>query len=251
MAGAVPLLYSSRMATALPGFFITGTNTDVGKTYVAARIARSLCRQGYRVGVYKPVASGCQEREGELLSADALELWEAAGRPGDLAAVCPQRFAASLAPHLAARVAGQAIDARQLRTGLAAWLPRSDIVLVEGAGGLLSPVTDDEYVADLAHDFGWPLIVVAANVLGVINQTLQTLLTAAHFRDGLPVAGVILNDVSAASGADPSSHSNRSELEKRCGSRLLTQLGWQAEEFDPPVDWYELARRARGESQIT
>jgi len=229
------------MATkGIPGLFITGTDTEVGKTYVAARIAACLHRAGRRVGVYKPGASGCIRQGDALVSEDAVTLWEAAGRPGDLESVCPQRFEAPLAPHLAARQAGGRIDEDLLRSGLSYWRKRSDVVLVEGVGGLMSPVSDVDYVADLAYDLGFPLIVVSPNVLGVINQTLQTLITAATFREGLEVAGVVLNDLRPA-GHDVSVSSNRSELEARCVPPVLAQLGWQAEDFDAEVDWYRLA----------
>jgi dethiobiotin synthetase len=230
----------------LPGFFVTGTDTGVGKTQVACRIAAALHRQGKRVGIYKPVASGCARRGAELVSADAIALWEAVGEHGNHEAVCPQRFAAPLAPHLAARLDGREVDPRRLRTGLNYWLKRSDIVIVEGAGGLMSPLGDEEYVADLALDLGFPLIVVAPNVLGVINQTLQTLIAAATFRDGLAVAGVVLNDVRRDVVDDPSATSNRAELEKRCVPPVLAHLCWRAKEFDDPVDWYELACRSCG-----
>ena len=85
------------------GLFITGTDTEVGKTRVTAMIARSLVAAGYRVGVYKPAASGCRREGDELIADDAVALWEAAGRPATLEQVCPQRFEAPLAPHLAAR----------------------------------------------------------------------------------------------------------------------------------------------------
>jgi len=100
------------------GLFITGTGTGVGKTYVAALVAESLLAMGKRVGVYKPVASGCELRDGRLQSSDAVALWEAAGRPGTLDRVCPQMFAAPLAPHLAARAEGRRVDQALLRTGL-------------------------------------------------------------------------------------------------------------------------------------
>jgi len=231
------------------GLFIAGTNTEVGKTYVAGLIAKSLVAAGHRVGVYKPVASGCIQEGDRLMAQDALALWRAAGEPGELDNVCPQRFAAPLAPHLSARAEGKAVDAELLRGGLTKWRDRCDIVLVEGAGGLLSPVTDDEYVADLAYDFGYPLIIVAPNELGVINQTLQTLITAAAFREGLPVAGIVLNDLApaeesataAAEGAaDPSRSSNRREIELRAGAPVLAHVTWQAAKFDPPVDWLRL-----------
>ena len=172
------------------GLFITGTGTGVGKTYVAALIARALREAGKRVGVYKPVASGCEMRGGALVSPDAVALWEAAGRPGTLEQVCPQMFAAPLAPHLAARAEGRRVDAAAAcATGIDFWRETSDIVLVEGAGGLMSPISDDDYNADLAAEFGYPLVVVAANELGTINATLQTLITASTYRDGLDVAG--------------------------------------------------------------
>ena len=177
----------------VPGLFITGNDTGVGKTYVAAMIARWLAASGCRVGVYKPAASGCAcDAHGCRVSDDALALWEAAGRPGDLEHVCPQRFVAPLAPHLAARAEGREIDGDLLRTGLDYWRSRSDIVLVEGAGGLMSPLGDREYVADLARDFSFPLIVVTRNILGTINATMQTLITASVYRGGLEVAGLVL-----------------------------------------------------------
>ena len=223
------------------GLFVTGTDTGVGKTYVAGLVARALAALGRRVGVYKPVASGCRHDDGELVSDDAVALWEAAGRPGELAAVCPQRFEAPLVPHLAARAEGKEIDADLLCSGIDYWRTISDIVLVEGAGGLLSPVGDQQYCSDLADEFGYPLLVVAPNVLGVINQTLQTLVTAAAFGDGLPIAGVVLNQVRQAPG-DPSTQSNRAELAARCVPPVLAEVAWQAERFDEDVDWFDLAK---------
>jgi dethiobiotin synthetase len=173
---------------------------------------------------------------------DAVALWQAAGTPDELDAVCPQRFAAPLAPHLAARREDKELDVDLLREGLTYWHDRCDIVIVEGAGGLMSPLGDEEYVADLACDFGYPLVVVAANRLGVINQTLQTLITAATFRDGLPVAGVVLNDIDGPS-ADDSAATNRQELQRRCVPPVLAHVPWQARAITPPVDWFSLIGR--------
>lgn len=223
------------------GLFITGTNTGVGKTYVGARIARALVRKRLHVGVYKPVASGCRWVGQQLVSDDALELWQGAGSPGELERVCPQRFAAPLAPHLAARQMGQEVDPQRLRTGLEYWLERSDIVLIEGAGGLMSPLSAEDYVADLAAEFRFPLVVVSANMLGTINLTLQTLITAEAYAEGLDVAGIVLNDVAAAAD-DPSTASNRSELEARCIAPVLAHLAWQQENFADQIDWESLAR---------
>ncbi len=230
-------------ASSTPGLFITGTDTGVGKTRVACCIARWLVAAGYRVGVYKPVASGCAMEAGRAVAEDALNLWHAAGRPGDLEQVCPQRFLAPLAPPLAAREEDKRVDADLLRSGLDVWKSGSDIVLVEGAGGLMSPLSEEDYVADLAYEFGFPLVVVAPNGLGVINQTLQTLITAATFREGMDVAGIVLNDLGRDASTDPSLRSNRQQLADRCIPPLLAELGYQAREFTPPVDWFALSSR--------
>ena len=117
------------MTKHVPGLFITGTDTEVGKTYVTALIARDLVAAGHRVGVYKPAASGCRREGHKVVSEDALTLWDAAGQPGDLDRVCPQRFLAPLAPHLAAREEGKQLDGELLRGGLEYWLARSQIIL--------------------------------------------------------------------------------------------------------------------------
>ncbi len=225
---------------ATPGLFITGTDTGVGKTCVAAAIARALVQRGIKVGVYKPAASGCERVGKKLVSEDAARLWEAADRPGSLSHVCPQRFAAPLAPHLAAQAEGKQLDEKLLRTGVDYWLERSDIVLVEGAGGLLSPLGEKKYVADLARALGFPLVVVAPNRIGTINQTLQTLLTAQAY--DLEVAGIVLSDLLPQHAPDPSIHSNPPELARRASAPLLARLGHNAVELDTMVNWPALAR---------
>ena len=222
------------------GLFITGTGTDVGKTYVGALIARSLRNAGQRVGVYKPVASGCEECDGRLVASDAVRLWEAAGRPGTLDQVCPQKFRPPLAPHLAARADGRQVDPQLLRDGIRFWQETCDVVLVEGAGGLMSPLSDDDYNADLAAEFGYPLVVVSANALGTINATLQTLITASTYCEGLPAAGIVLNSL-AASKDDPSTDSNADEIARRCVPPLLATVT-HGGEFDREVDWAALCR---------
>ena len=225
------------------GLFVTGTDTGVGKTYVASLIARALRAEGRRVGVYKPAASGCRRVDDTLLCDDAIRLWEAAGRPGDLERVAPQRFQAALAPHLAARQEGRRLDSGLLRAGIEYWQARSEVIVVEGAGGLMSPLGEEEYVADLAYDLGFPLLVVTRNVLGTINQTLQTLIAGAAFREGLPIAGVVLNHAAPPSN-DASTATNRQELAARCGPPVLAGVAWGAEQFDTAVDWFGLACRA-------
>ena len=223
-----------------PGLFITGTDTEIGKTYVTALIARALVAAGHQVGVYKPAASGCRIVDGACVADDAVQIWEAAGRPADLEHVCPQRFGAPLAPHLAARAEGRSIDAALLREGVAFWRERSDVVLVEGAGGLMSPISDDEFVVNLAIDLGYPLIVVAPDVLGTINHTLSTLIVAATCGEGLDVAGIVLNRC-RQDPDDVSSETNRAELERRAVAPVLTSVGYGAPTSETEVDWYALA----------
>jgi len=210
------------------GLFVTGTDTGVGKTHVAAMIARTLKNDGYEVGVYKPVASGC-ERDAhalltstELTSEDAQLLWDAAGRPGELERVCPQKFAAPLAPHLAARAEGKELDAPLLRRGFDYWRERSATVIVEGAGGLFSPLGDAFYNADLATELGLPLVIVAANRIGTIHATLATLLATRQFSSGeLTIAAIVLSNATADNGTDPSRATNAEELRRHCAGSLL------------------------------
>ena len=217
------------------GLFIAGTDTDVGKTYVTAMIAGRLVSAGHRVGVYKPVASGCSPTQ----PGDAAQLWNAAGEPGNLTMVCPQSFAAPLAPHLAARAEGAEINEDLLTDGLEVWSDACDIVLVEGIGGLMSPVSDDLYCADLAEAFGYGLLVVVPNRLGCINQALQTLITATAFRDGLEISGVVLNDVGPITD-DASAASNLDELLARCQPPIVAHIG-HGQSQSPPVDWLAIA----------
>ena len=143
------------------GLFVVGTDTSVGKTYVTCRLAETLRREGRKVGVYKPAESGWEDPDDPR--SDAHRLWEAAGRVGTIDEVCPMRLKTPIAPHLAAAAEGRVWDRRLIRSGLSVWKGRCDIVLVEGAGGLLSPLGDDESVIDLAAEFGYPLLLVGAD----------------------------------------------------------------------------------------
>lgn len=231
------------------GLFVAGANTDVGKTYVAALIASALHQRGVRVGAYKPAASGCsRDDRGELVADDAVALWEAAGRPGELAAVCPQRFEAPLAPHLAAAAEGRRVDAKLLRSGVEYWRARSEFVIVEGAGGAMSPISDDDLVLDVARDLGYPVLLVVANRLGCIAAALQAWWAVGAYAPELPRMGVVLNDVGAKDDGDVSRASNHPQLAGLLGDRFLGQithgstllgeelLGQVMEKADAPTD---------------
>ncbi|MDZ4658306.1 MAG: dethiobiotin synthase [Bythopirellula sp.] len=223
-----------------PGFYITGTNTGVGKSHVTRLIARALVKAGHKVGVYKPVATDCKRDGNDVVAPDALKLWEAAGRPGTLEEVCPQRFVAPMAPPTSARLEGREVDCQLLRTGLNVWRERSDIVLVEGAGGLLSPMSDKDDNSNLAAEFGFPLVVVAVNELGTINATLLTLLAAKTLIPQVPIAGVVLNRL-ALFPDDESTKTNAEEIACRTDVPVLTCVNYQQQDLRDDVDWFALA----------
>ncbi len=189
----------------MSGVFIIGTDTEVGKTYQAVKLAQALCARSIRVGVYKPVASGVVDQVISDLSAstsspphdhmhsDATLLQAAAQTPVPIERICPQSFRAPLAPPMAAGLEGRAVDEPLLRTGAEWWTNACDFLIVEGAGGALSPISASLTVLDLASNLGLPLIVVAANRLGVVNHVLLTIEAAAS--RGLDIIGIILNNL--------------------------------------------------------
>lgn len=175
---------------------VTGTDTGVGKTWISTLLMREFCSEGYQTGAYKPVCSGAEFRTGEKEPywEDADQLRAAcSGNPSETL-VCPQRFLAPLAPPEAARCEGRTVDSVRLRSGLEAWENQAQIVVVEGAGGFLSPLTDDETLANLAVEWQAPMVLVAANRLGVVNHTLLTV--EAIRQRGLRLTAIVLNDAS-------------------------------------------------------
>jgi dethiobiotin synthetase len=223
-----------------PGLYITGTNTSVGKSHVTRLIARALVKSGYKVGVYKPVATDCKRDGMEVIAPDAVKLWEAAARPGKLEDVCPQRFVAPLAPPISARLEGREVDSGLLRSGIEIWRQQSDIVLVEGAGGLLSPMSDDDDNSHLAAEFGYPLVVVAVNELGTINATLLTLVAAKALIPQIPVAGIVLNRIKLFPD-DESTKTNADEIACRTNVPVLGCVNYQQQELKEEIDWFKLA----------
>lgn len=223
-----------------PGLYITGTNTSVGKSHVTRLIAHALLTAGYKVGVYKPAATDCRREGTNIIAPDAVKLWEAAGRPGRFDDVCPQKFVAALAPPSAARLEGREVDRELMLKGIEVWRAQSDIVLVEGAGGLLSPMTDQDDNATLAAEFGYPLMVVAINELGTINATLLTLLAAKTLIPQIPIAGIVLNRVKLFPD-DESCKTNAEEIARRTDVPVLTCVNYQQQEFRDEIDWFAIA----------
>ena len=174
---------------------VTGTDTGVGKTWIGCALVRALRAEGRSVSVRKPAETGCLSRDGELYPADAALLREAAGPGESLADVCGVRLAEPLAPAVAAARAGAVIEPAAIVAEIAAASRRFDLVVVEGAGGLLVPLSGRYGYADLARDLGARLILVVGARLGAINATLLTLEVAVA--RGLPVAGLVVNHFAA------------------------------------------------------
>jgi dethiobiotin synthetase len=170
----------------LRGVFVTGTGTEVGKTVVAAVIARTHAKSGDRVAVFKPAVSGLEEG-GE--PDDAL-LRRAAGSSQSDDEIAPYRYGPPVSPHLGAELAGERIDPARLLTTARAAAERADLVVCEGVGGLLVPLTLGYLVRDLARDLALPLVVAAPPGLGTINHTLLTVESARAV--GLEVAVVVM-----------------------------------------------------------
>jgi dethiobiotin synthetase len=170
-----------------PGLFVTGTGTEVGKTVVAAAIARTLAAEGKRVAVFKPAVTGLEE-EGET---DHALLRRASGSSQSDEEIAPYRYDPPASPHLAAALAGEEIDPERMRQTARAAAEDADVLICEGVGGLLVPLTPTYLVRDLAIDLGYPLVIVATPGLGTINHTLLTIESARTA--GLDVAAAVLN----------------------------------------------------------
>ncbi|QDT03188.1 ATP-dependent dethiobiotin synthetase BioD 1 [Rubripirellula lacrimiformis] len=212
-----------------PTLFFAGTDTDVGKTYVACLVTKVIAERGRVVGVYKPVASGCREVDGVRIADDAVALAGAAGCPDAMDVVCPQRFLAPLAPPAAAAAEGRGVDSDLLFRGADAWAGNCDALIIEGAGGLFSPLADGVLNIDLALKFdGCKLIIVAANRLGAIHQTLATIAAARH--RGLNPDGVILCDPTGQT--DGSIDGNADQIARYTDVPILAVVPYQSLDAD-------------------
>ena len=177
------------------GCFVTGTGTEVGKTVVAAAIARTAAAAGRRVAVFKPAVSGLDEA-GE---ADHELLRRASGSRQADDAIAPYRYGPPVSPHLGAELAGEAIDPGRLRAVAARAAAGADLLVAEGVGGFLVPLSSGYLVRDLAVDLGLAVVIAAPPGLGTINHTLLTL--EAVRGAGLEVRAVVLTPWPSAPSA--------------------------------------------------
>jgi dethiobiotin synthetase len=179
------------MSSFTQGYFITGSDTDVGKTWIACQIIQQLHAKHTSVKVRKPVESGCRKIDGAYFPADGNALFEANHQSEDLTLVTPYRFQAALAPDRAARLENHNLTLQQLYEACLNQITTDDTLLVEGAGGFYSPICEDGLNADLAKALGLKVIIICEDRLGAINQALLTI--AAVKQEGLDIQAVVLN----------------------------------------------------------
>jgi dethiobiotin synthetase len=200
-------------------FFITGTDTDVGKTLIATALLRLARDSGQTTLGLKPVAAGCALVNGQWMNKDAQQLLRASANKPDYATVNPVALREPMAPHIAAEREGRSIHAGELVQHCKAQLSSADFTVIEGAGGWLVPVNAHETMADIAAGIGCPVILVVGMRLGCINHTLLT--AAAIAATGLPLAGWVANHI------DPDmavADANIATLENRLAAPLLGRV---------------------------
>jgi dethiobiotin synthetase len=225
------------------GAFVTGTGTEVGKTVVAAAIANSARRAGRRVAVFKPAVSGLDdyplrpevwESASELPDHALLRLASGSVRGDD--EIAPYRYGPAVSPHQAAELAGERIDPGRLRGAALAATEEAELLICEGVGGFLVPLTPDYLVRDLARDLALPVVIVASPELGTINHTLLTL--EAVRAAGLEVVAVVLTPWPAE--PDEPARSNRETIRKLGAVEVETLPRL---DLTKPESWPELAVR--------
>lgn len=209
----------------MAGLFVTGTDTEVGKTVAGCSLLAGLNALGVRTAAMKPVASGCEPTPDGLRNEDALALMATASVRHTYAQVNPVALAPAIAPHLAAAEAGAVIDVPDLAAAAQRLAADADLLLVEGAGGWRVPLTADAGFADLAAALGYPVVLVVAVRLGCINHALLT--AEAVQRDGLSLAGWVANVMNPG---EPRLEQQLETLRMRLPAPCLGTLPWAPEE---------------------
>ena len=209
------------------GVFVTGTDTEVGKTVVAAALAAVLRERGCNPGVMKPVATGCRFVGGHPEGDDTLCLLESSGAGDPLTLVTPYAYEPAVAPTVAAALAGREIELNAIMQAYHQLALNHDVMVVEGIGGLMVPLGRGTTVVDMARELGLPLIIVARSSLGTINHTLLTVHAAETA--GLDVAAVVLNRFSPDAN-DVVVRNNPREIAARVSAPVVTLA--EAEDVD-------------------
>src|SRR3989338_4855811 len=173
------------------GIFITGTDTGVGKTFIATGIASALKRQGINVGVMKPAHTGCKVKNGLLIPSDSITLARAAAVNDPINLITPYIFKEPVAPYAATKENNKRINPSRIIKSFEKLCERHDYMVVEGIGGVLVPITRDFYVADLIKRFNIPALIVTRPGLGTINHTMLTI--NCLMEREIPIKGIVIN----------------------------------------------------------
>lgn len=175
------------------GFFVTGTDTGVGKTLISSALIYHFAQRGLRSAGMKPVAAGCEPSSGDMISEDVLQLRMASNVELPLKVVNPYAFEPPLAPHIAAEMAGMRIELDFIQDAFKKAAQAVDILIVEGVGGFRVPLNEAEDTADLARELGLPVMLVVGMRLGCLNHALLTVESIAA--RGLKLVGWVANDI--------------------------------------------------------
>ena len=205
-------------------FFVTGTDTEVGKTIASCALLQAAGQRGLRTVGYKPVASGSEMTVEGLRNSDALALLRNSVVTVDYAAINPYTFAEPTSPHIISADEGRPIQASVMSAGLRALEQQADWVLVEGAGGWFTPLSDDQTFADWVQAEQLPVILVVGVKLGCINHAMLT--AHAIQQSGLRLAGWIANDVVAPGKRH---HEYLATLKHRIHAPFLGEIPWLAD----------------------
>jgi len=180
--------------------FVTGTDTEVGKTFISVGLIELFKQQGLKAAGMKPIASGCEQTPEGLRNDDAVALQQHANVELDYELINPYAFEPAIAPHIAAEQTAINIDFNVLKLHYEQIQSQADVVVVEGAGGWLVPLNDKQTLADLAVELNLPVILVVGIRLGCINHAL---LSVANIQQsGLPLLGWVANDLESSPQAE-------------------------------------------------
>lgn len=206
-------------------YFVIGTDTNVGKTYIVSALVRHFVAKGKQTVGMKPIASGCKpDQQGELINDDVLALTNASNVKAPLDLVNPYRFLPAIAPHLAAQQSGIVMHLATITQAYQQLTALAEVVIVEGAGGFFVPINETETLADLALRLNIPVILVVGMRLGCINHALLTV-EALNTR-GLKLAGWIANQIEPDM---PMFEENLTSLQQRISAPCLSVVRWQGD----------------------
>jgi len=200
----------------LPGIFITGTDTGIGKTYITLLLANYFMGEGIDVGIMKPISAGPQKEN------DALYLKKRLKLKDPISLINPVHLNLPLAPYVAAAEAKTKINLKEIFRAFKKLESLHELILVEGVGGVLVPIKKDYFVADMIKDFGLSTIIVARAGLGTINHTLLTI--EALKQRKINIFGIIMNGFN---GQDLSEKTNVKMIEELSGIRVIAQILWK------------------------